>query len=178
MTGDVNGQSQYDLLLRIGIPLRLGEHEYRVRPRTMKRSREWLGQVTERIQTKVAGFDQVNSIGDVIATLGDATDDMLDLILAYDETSQLPDRGTLDDAAYPSQVTQAFTVLLEEAYPPFAISRRLVPADKAAAVIGQLLEYAMSRPPSPAPTRLPSPSGTSERPKTSKRRSPAASSSS
>lgn len=192
MTTDLeNGQTKVDILTRHGIPLDLGDRQFRVRPRTMKRDREWLVEVTERITGRIAPFmakDAEWDVSTIIAALGDSTPDMVELILAYDESEALPPREWMEEHAFTAQITTAFTTLLEVAYAPFAVSRRLLPADRAAAIIGSLIsfaieEYASRREPdasnsSSEPTDTPFPIGAIEPPKKSTRRSPAASSSS
>ncbi len=187
MTADtdlVNGQSKVDILTRRGVPLELGERQFRVRPRTAKRDREWLGDVTDKITGRLSPFmarDAEWDIPTIIGALGNSTPDMIDLLIAYDETEQLPPAEWIDEHAETAQVTAAFTTLLEVAYAPFAVSRRMLPADRAAAIIGSLLSFALERyaiDSSSAPTATPSPSGASATPKKSTKRSPAASSSS
>ena len=169
-TDTKNGQTEADILTRIGIPLVLGDRTWRVKPRVMKQDRAWLTDVQDRIVARVGAFDSIDSIPDVIASLGEATTDMLELIFAYDTTSQL-DREWIEENVYTPEITTAFTVLLEEAYPPFAVSRRLLPADRSAAIIGKLLMWAIDavllRSPSPEPTSSPSTSGDIEAPRTS-----------
>jgi hypothetical protein len=185
MTADLsNGQTKVDILTRHGIPLEFEERQFRVRPRTIKRDREWLDEVTTLIMARVSPFmatDAEWSVSTIIALLGDATSEMLDFIIAYDETDELPPREWIEEHAYTAQITTAFTTLLEVAYAPFAVSRRLLPADRAAAIIGSLLSFAIERyalDASSARTVTPSPIGVIARPKRSTKRSPAVSSAS
>jgi hypothetical protein len=185
MTADLqNGQTKVDILTRHGIPLEFEGRQFRVRPRTIKRDREWLDGVTARIIDRASPFmarDAEWSVSTIIALLGDATSEMLDLIIAYDETGELPPREWIEEHALTAQITTAFTTLLEVAYAPFAVSRRLLPADRAAAIIGSLLSFAIERyalDASSAPTDTPSPIGAIARQKKSTRPSPAASSAS
>jgi hypothetical protein len=141
-----NGQTKVDILTRRGVPLELGDRQFRVRPRTMKRDREWLADVTRRITGRVMPFmakDAEWDVPTIIGALGNSSDDMLDLIIAYDETDQLPPREWIEEHAETAQITAAFTTLLEVAYAPFAVSRRMLPADRAAAIIGSLLSFAL-----------------------------------
>lgn len=177
MTTDTrNGQTEVEILTRIGIPLVLGDRTWRVKPRTMKQDREWLAAVQERIIGRIDGLDTVDSIPGIISSLGEVTDDMLALIFAYDTTGQL-DAEWIAENVFTPEITAAFTTLVEEAYPPFAVSRRLVPADRQAAIIGQMITWAIDatlrRTPSPSaePTSSPSTSGDSARPKKSTTRS-------
>jgi hypothetical protein len=178
-----NGQTPTDMLMRHGIPLMFGTETYRVRPRTMNRDKEWLSVVFQRVFGKASLLDDPNPIPAIIAALGDSTDDMLDMIVAYEDNDeglsrQLPPREWFESNAYTQQITTAFTTLLEVAHPPFAVSRRLLPADKAAAIIGNLIEWVMrdflkvmaSTPPEPSPSAS-VPSG-SERPKRSRKPGP------
>lgn len=181
MTDTRNGQTEYDILTRIGIPLVLGDKTWRVKPRTMKQDRDWLAAVQDRIVALVGKFDSIDSIPDVIASLGEATPDMLALIFEYDQTGQL-DHEWIEANVYTREITTAFTTLCEESYPPFAVSRRLVPADRVASIIGKLITWAIDavlvkEPPSPEPTSLPSTSGDIAPQKRSKTRSRTASSS-
>lgn len=167
-----NGQTKVDILTRNGIPLDLGDRQFRVRPRTMTHDREWLDAVFSRITSRVNAFmaDDL-TVPAVIAALGDSPADMLDLIVAYDETAQLPPREWIEENAFTAQITTAFTTLLEVAYPPFAVSRRLLPADRASQIIGSLLTYVIERSVKDslsAPTVSPSPSGATEPPKKSR----------
>ena len=168
-----NGQTEYEILTRAGIPLVLGEKEWRVRPRVMQGDREWLADVQVRLMRRFGTLDSADSIPGIIAALGDATEDMVDLILAYDETSGLPPREWIEGNAHTREVTMAFTVLLEEAYPPFGIGRKLIPGDRATGIIGRLIGWALERAlegsPSPGPSKSPSTSGDSETPKRSRR---------
>jgi len=182
MTTDTrNGQSEVEILTRIGVPLVLGDRTWRVKPRTMRQDREWLAAVQERVVDRIDGLDGVDSIPGIISSLGEATDDMLALIFAYDTTGQL-DREWIEEFVYTPEITAAFTTLVEEAYPPFAVSRRLVPADRQAAIIGNMISWAidatLKRTPSPSdePTNSPSTSGASAPPKKSTTRSRIASS--
>lgn len=172
MTTDTrNGQTEVEILTRIGIPLVLGDRTWRVKPRVMNQDHAWLDAVQEKIVALVGAFDSVDSIPAIIASLGEATPDMLALIFEYDLTGQL-DREWIEANVYTREITTAFTTLCEEAYPPFAVSRRLVPADRAASIIGKLITWAIDavllKSPSPEPTSSPSTSGTSARPKRSK----------
>jgi hypothetical protein len=183
MTSDLqNGQSKVDILTRHGIPLVFEDRTFRIRPRTMKHDREWLDQVFDRVVARLASFSAADlTIPSVIAALGDSTPEMLDLIVAYDETSELPPREWMEENAYTAQVTTAFTTLLEVAYAPFAVSRRLLPADRTAQILGALLSYVIDRAASDSssePTASPSLSGTIAPPKKSKKPSPMVSSSS
>jgi len=57
MTTDTrNGQTEVEILTRIGIPLVLGDRTWRVKPRTMKQDREWLAAVQERIIGQMIGW--------------------------------------------------------------------------------------------------------------------------
>lgn len=174
-----NGQSEHDILTRHGIPLEFGDTTFRVKPRNMRQEREWLALVQERLVARITAFDSLDSIPAIIASLGEATPDMLELVLVFDTTDQLPSREWLDENAYSKQVTIAFTTLLEETYAPFAVSRRLLPGDRSATIIGSLISWgieAMTRSPLPEATSSPSPSGGSAAPKKSKKLSPVASS--
>ena len=168
-TEPVAGQSTIEILTRIGVPLTLGDRTWRVKPRTMKGDRAWLAAVQERIVARIGAFDSIDSIPDIIESLAEATPDMLALIFEYDQTGQL-DHEWIEENVYTPEITAAFTTLLEEAYPPFAVSRRLVPADRTAAIIGNLITWAIDavlrRSPLPEPTSLPSTSGDTEAPKT------------
>lgn len=183
MTADTqNGQTQVEILTRHGIPLELEERTFRVRPRTMTKDREWMTLVFSKVTSRFASFmgDDL-TITAIIAALGDSQADMLDLVIAYEEPEkprQLPPREWIEENAYTAQITTAFTTLLEVAHPPFAISRRLLPADRTAQIIGALLNYAIERAvkDSSAPTDSPSPSGATERPRKSTTRSRRASS--
>jgi hypothetical protein len=168
MTTDTrNGQSDYEILTRIGIPLVLGDRTWRVKPRVMSQDHEWLASVQARIVALAGAFESVDSIPDIISSLGEATPDMLALIFEYDLTGQL-DHEWIMANVYTREITTAFTTLCEEAYPPFAVSRRLVPADRAAAIIGKLITWAIDavllKSLSPAPTNSPSMNGASEPP--------------
>lgn len=181
-----NGQTKVDILTRHGIPLDLGERQFRVRPRTMANDYKWVETVFARVTDRIVAFgkkdadgDAAFEIADVIAALSNSTTDMLDLILAYDETQQLPPREWVEENAITSQITTAFTTLLEVAYPPFAVSRRLLPADQAAAVIGSLLNVVIRqtvKDMSSGLTDSPSPNGVTELPKKSTKPSRRASS--
>jgi hypothetical protein len=180
MTDLANGQTKVEILTRNGVPLDLGERQFRVRPRTMTHDREWLNLVFDRITSRFSAFmaDDL-TVAAVIGALGDSPSDMLDLVIAYDETAQLPPREWIEENAFTAQVTTAFTTLLEVAYPPFAVSRRLLPADRASQIIGSLLTYVIERSikdSSSAPTATPSVSGDTGRRKRSKTPSPTASS--
>ena len=164
--------------------LPFGDRTFRVKPRTMKRDREWMDSVLSRVIQRLTVLDGDKlRTSDIIAALGNASDDMLDLILEYDETGQLPPREWFDEHSYTTQTLDAFTTLLEVAYPPFRVSRRLLPADRAAAIIGKLLDWALDKALGPQtesaqsePTNSPSPSGDTEPPKKSRKASPAGSS--
>lgn len=178
MTTDIqNGQTKVDILTRHGVPLDLGDRQFRVRPRTMTHDREWLELVQARITQRVAEFWGSDlTIATIIGALGDSPADMLDLVIAYDETAQLPPREWIEENAYTAQITTAFTTLLEVAYPPFAVSRRLLPADRTAQIIGALMTFVIDKATSSELTDLPSPSGASKPPAKSTTRSPRASS--
>lgn len=166
MTTDLrNGQSAADILTRHGIPIDFEDRQFRVRPRTMKQDRLWLDSVQERITERVMAFWGGDlTVAAIIGALGDSPSDMLDLIVAYDETQQLPPREWIEENAYTAQITTAFTTLLEVAYPPFAVSRRLFPADRSAAILGSLMTYAIERIGSSEPTDSPSANGATEPP--------------
>ena len=163
-----NGQTEYEILTRIGIPLVLGDKTWQVKPRTMKQDRLWLAQVEEKIVALMGGFDKLDSISAIIAGLGEATPDMLALIFAYDLTKQL-DHEWIEENVMSREITTAFTVLVEEAYPPFAVSRRLAPKDQAASILGKLISWAIDTvlvkgSASPEPTSSPSTNGDTEPP--------------
>lgn len=173
-----NGQSDVDILVATGVQVVLGGRPWLVRPRTMKQDREWLALVQQRIERRIEGLDATESVPGLIASLGEATDDMLELIFAYDTTGVL-DRAWIEENVYTPEITRAFTVLVEEAYPPFGIARQMGLKDAVMRFLRVMLEDSLglrTDSPSPEPTNLPSTSGTSAPPKRSTRRSPTASS--
>ena len=165
-----NGQTDVEILTRIGIPLVLGDRTWRVKPRTMKQDRAWLASVQGKIVGLMAGFDKADAIAEIIASLGEATPDMLALIFEYDLTGQL-DHEWIEENVFTKEITTAFTTLAQEAYPPFEVSRRLLPGDQVASVIGKLISWAIGAALKgselPQPTSLPSMSGDTEAPKSS-----------
>lgn len=165
-------RTPHEILTAAGIPVVLGGRTWRLRPRPMRAEREWLDAVRERVAARWDSLDGADTVGALIATLTDATDDMLDLVLAWDPDAGIA-RGWAVDSATSREVTAAFTTLAEEAWPPFAVSRRLVPADRQAQVIGQVLGWALERTASqpPAPTSSPPAPGASAPRRSSRARS-------
>ncbi len=174
MTTDTrNGQSDVDILVANGIPIVLGGRTWLVRPRTMKQDRQWLADVQERINRRIEGLDATESVPGLIASLGEATSDMLELIFAYDSAGEL-DREWIEESVYTPEITRAFTVLVEEAYPPFGIAREMGLKEAVMRFLRVMLEDSLglqTPSPSPEPTSLPSTNGTSDLPKRSTRRS-------
>ena len=163
-----NGQTEVEILTRIGIPLVLGDRTWRVKPRTMNQDRAWLASMQEKIVAIVSGFDSVDSIPDIIGSFNEATPDMLALIFEYDLTGQL-DHEWIEEHVFTREITTAFTTLAQEAYPPFEVSRRLLPGDQVASVVGKLISWAIDAALKgselPEPTNLPSTNGDTEAPK-------------
>ena len=103
---------------------------------------------------------------------------MLELIFAYDAAGEL-DREWIEENVYTPEITRAFTVLVEEAYPPFGIAREMGLKEAVMRFLRVMLEDSLglqTASPSPEPTSLPSTNGTTEAPKRSTRRSRTASS--
>ena len=81
MTSDLqNGQTKVDILTRNGVPLDLGDRQFRVKPRNMRRDREWVESVVQRVVGRLGAFmGEDLTIPTIIAALGESTTEMLDL---------------------------------------------------------------------------------------------------
>ena len=134
-----NGRSEVDILSRSGIPLILGGRAYAVRPRSIKSNRQWKERVQRALEEKFGSLDNVGGMDSLYAFASESGDVLLDLVIAYDETNVLPDRETIEDTATDHEITEAFMVLLEQAFPFFEIGRRTLPAEMRGIIIGRLV---------------------------------------
>lgn len=134
-----NGRSELDILARSGIPLVLGSQEWKVRPRSIKSNRQWQSAVKEKLGAKFASLEGLDGLDEFYAYLSGSGEVLLDLVLAYDETSQLPERDWIEDNASEHEVLEAFMVLLEQAFPFFAVGRRFLPPEMGSIIMGRLI---------------------------------------
>ncbi len=159
------------ILARRGIRIVLGGHAKVVAPLTIDRNRAWKETLAERI-----GFIWVSIEGTaqdwtkLISSVAAMTDQHIELLVAYDEAGALGGREWIEGHATEREVWEGLKAVLDEAFPQLAELLRKVPP---AVLIPTALQLLRSSTSSPSPAGQPS-----EAPKSSKRRSPSASSTS
>lgn len=136
-------RTEEEILSRSGIPLTLGGSEIRIRPRTIRTERAWRDAVKAALGAKFAALDGLEDLDDFYAYLADSTDDLLALVLAYDETGTL-DRDWVETHASSHEVLGAFLVLLEQTFPFFEIGRTFLPAETRQPILTRLIGAAIA----------------------------------
>jgi hypothetical protein len=139
-----NGRGELEILARSGIPLVLGGQTYAVRPRSIKSNRQWKERVQKALEDKFGGLDAVADVSGLYGFLAQSGDILLDLVIAYDETDALPSREWIEDNASDHEVLEAFTVLLEQAFPFFEIGRRTLPGEMRTLILGRVIAAALA----------------------------------
>lgn len=159
------------ILTRSGIRIVLGGRAKSVAPLTIDRNREWkkvlaetVGVAVDAVSTSVAEWTKF------IASLAGMTGHQIELLVAYDEAGSLGGREWIESHATEREVWDGLKAVLDEAFPQLAELLRKVPPAVLIPTVLQLLEQSMS---SPSPAGPPSAA-----PKSLRRRSPSANSSS
>jgi hypothetical protein len=159
------------ILTRSGIPIVLGGHAKYVAPLTIDRNRAWKKGLAETIG---AGLTSLAGSADdwtkLVATVAAMTDQHIDLLVSYDEAGSLGGAEWIGSHASEREVWTGLKAVLDEAFPQIAELLRKVPP---AILIPTVLQLLGSYTSSPSPAGPPS-----EAPKSSKPRSPRASSTS
>jgi hypothetical protein len=157
------------ILARSGIRIVLGGHPKSVAPLTIDRNREWKKLLAERVGQSLDSL--VASAAEwltLIATVADATDLQIDLLVAYDDAGSLGGREWIGSHATEREIWDGLKAVLDEAFPQLGELLRKVPLAVLLPTVMQLLETSTS---SPSPGGPPSAA-----PRSSKPRSPRASS--
>ncbi len=159
------------ILTRDGIRIVLGGRAKTVAPLTIDRNREWKKGLAETVG--VAAASLAGNAADwtkLIATVAAMSGQHIDLLVAYDEAGSLGGREWITAHATEREVWTGLKAVLDEAFPQIAELLRKVPP---AVLIPTMLQLLGSSMRSPSPVGPPSGA-----PKSSKRRSPPASSAS
>jgi hypothetical protein len=138
------GRSEAEILARSGLALVLGGEAFLVRPLAIRPEREWQKAVREGIAAKFGGIDALESAADLYDYLADVTEDLIGLILAYDETGSLPDREWIETHASSHEVLDAFLDLMEFTFPFVGMAKNLLPEETRQQVMIRILQMALS----------------------------------
>lgn len=157
----VNGaRSEADILSRAGLPVKLGEAEFRLRPLTMLQAEKWEGEFNRLASenfAKIAGADGWDAI---VAFLRQSVDLQLDLLYAYDRLgavaenlpSALPARTRIKDLASRKDLWDALETVLRHEFPFVSATAGMVGPMLPEALRGRIaqaiLAMAQSAPPS------------------------------
>lgn len=158
-----------EILTRSGIRIVLGGHAKTVAPLTIDRNREWKKGLAQTVG--VAWASLAGSADDwtgLIATVAAMSGQHIELLVAYDEAGSLGGADWIAGHATEREVWTGLKAVLDEAFPQIAELLRKVPP---AILIPTVLQLLGSSTSSPSPVGPPSAA-----PKSSKPRSPRASS--
>jgi hypothetical protein len=136
----MNGRSEHQVVTRAGIPIVLGGETFELRPRVIEKDEEWMDLVREKLLGAIGGTDL--DLGSVLVLARSSTFALAELIVAYDEMHTVPTWEWIRGHATSQEVQDGFVTLLEHAFPPFGMSRRLIPADQRAEIVGLLINLA------------------------------------
>lgn len=139
----MNGRSEHQVVTRAGIPIVLGGEAFPIRPRTIEKDEEWMDLVREKLLGSIGDVElNIANIGSILALARSSTFALAELIIAYDETNTVPTWEWIRGHATSQEVQDGFVTLLEHAFPPLGMSRRLIPADQRPALVGMLVDLA------------------------------------
>lgn len=111
-------RTEAEIVTRAGLPVVLGGVAKRVPPLTIGANRRWKELVVATVREQTgASLASLNDWNTVAALLVGATDMLLDLLLAYDETSALGGREWIEAHATDEEVYAAFKVVATAAFP-------------------------------------------------------------
>jgi hypothetical protein len=79
------------------VRLAVGEEHYDLPALPIKENRLWKADIDSRLQMLIGGIDAAGTdTGTILALLTDASDQLMDLLLSYDQSHVLPDREVLE----------------------------------------------------------------------------------
>ena len=120
-------RTELEIVSRAGIPVIVGGREKRIPILPMGPTRAW----RERLASEAgAQYGQLRSMSDLtsaLATAGDLTDKLLELVLEYDRDATLGGREWLEEHATDAEVYEAFKAIASYVY-PFARDLARAPA--------------------------------------------------
>jgi hypothetical protein len=152
-----NGRSEHDIVTRAGIQIELGGERFAVRPRTIEKDEEWIEFVRSRLLGSLGdvGLD-AGGLASLLTVARSSGATLIELLRAYGEVdgspNPLPGPDWIRAHATSQEVQDGFVTLLEHAFPPFGMSRRLIPTDAWPTVVAMVIE--MARDYLPAMARL------------------------
>jgi hypothetical protein len=158
MVAELSPAEEEALLARIGIPITLGGIAKRVPPLTMDRARVWRQLLAERVGLAIGAIvASPDDWASLVAALAGASDQHVDLLLAYDERAALGGREWIESHGTPREIYEALKAVLAEAFPFEAELLRKVPPAALIPTVLQVLRSSTSSPspPSPAPIAMP-----------------------
>ena len=105
----------------------LGGEQRELRVLPMAQSRQWKQQLADAVRKVVTEIGVTEHAGDVADLIADQADAMLDLLIAYDVDSKLPDREWLDSHATDTECYVALKRVTAATYPFAPAVLRIVP---------------------------------------------------
>lgn len=109
-------RSPADILAgRVRIVLGGTTHDLPVLPRGA--SRRWLEQLDARFAALAMSLDAAADTPAIMTLLVSETDAMIDMLLSYDQSHVLPDRGEIDETATDAQILQAVLEVWRAVHP-------------------------------------------------------------
>lgn len=96
----------------------LGGRPAMVRPLTMRESRAWKALLAEKLSATVASIvASAESWETTLNAFSGMTDEMLELLLAFDLDHTLGSKDDVEELATPAEITRAFTEVVQTAFP-------------------------------------------------------------
>lgn len=151
---------EHEVLAAAPIAVTLGGRERLLPPLSIRANRAWKAEVAKAIGVAWAAFGSADDYGAIVGLVSGLTDEMVDLLVAYDVSGALGGREWLEDNATDAEVYAAMKEILAVAYPPFRDARG-VPG-LAEAMIGLLASVSRERTSSSRPSGAASPPGSTK----------------
>ena len=101
----------------------LGGRERLLPPLSIRRNREWKRALAEAVGEAWVALGEANDFGVIAGLVAGLTDEMIDLLIAYDLSGALGGREWIEEHATDSEVYAAMKEVLAVAYPPFRDAR-------------------------------------------------------
>ena len=114
---------EYEVLAASPIAVVLAGRERSLPPLSIRANRAWKKQLAETVGQAWVAFGAADDYGSIVGLMAGLTDEMLDLLMAYDTSGALGGREWLEDHATDSEVYAAFKQVAAVAYPPFQDAR-------------------------------------------------------
>lgn len=153
-----NGRTELDILTRAGYSLTLGFEVFKVRPLSMNHRAKWMETVEQAIGEKFTSVEEIENIAAVLGYLGQFSEMLLDLVIAYDELGTLPAKDWLLENATDEEVKEALIFLVVKANPLVDVANEFLPGEVRSIVMTRLMMAVLTSV-SAQPTNAPSPPG-------------------